>query len=114
MVNYENKDTMLYCSACCGDRLCGYIGMQVYQTEKSFIWDIGITKQPLRLEFTKENYLSEIQEYLDLVNSGLISSDIKTVDPTSPGKKLPNFDDGIQIVKMKYLNKEKSFSLRNT
>jgi hypothetical protein len=107
MMTYENKDTMLYCSACCGDRLCGYLGMQVYQSEESFIWDIGLTKQPLRLEFTKENYLSELQEYLDLVNTGLNSSGIDKISPTSPGTKLPNFEDDMQVVEKKYFNKEK-------
>lgn len=107
MMTYENKDTMLYCSACCGDRLCGYLGMQVYQSEESFIWDIGLNKQPLRLEFTKENYLSELQEYLDLVNSGLKSSGLENINPTSSAAKPPNFEDDKKVVEKKYFSKEK-------
>jgi len=112
MMNDENKDTMLYCSACCGDRLCGYLGMQVYQSSSSFIWDIGLGKQPLRFEFSKKNYLSELEEYIELINTELKLRGLEPVDETSLGVPLQNYYEGVLLIKTKYLNKGSVFTLK--
>lgn len=68
----ENKDTMLYYSACCYDRLCGYFGIKVLHTNNTILWFCRMTDNNfLRINFDKSQYFEAFQELVELINNEL-------------------------------------------
>jgi hypothetical protein len=67
MLTEEQSDTALFLSACCGDRACGAVRIQVSEQFDSYIWRYniyGYSKQNLQIKFDKPSYKAAFSEIL--------------------------------------------------
>ncbi|MGH1338698.1 MAG: hypothetical protein ACRBFS_21470 [Aureispira sp.] len=98
----ENMDTVLYCSACCGDRLCGYMGIKVYQTEEHIVWYFQGGKERYQFSFIKAQYFEAFEEYLTMLNAELVNMGIEPVSTTTSGEQRLDLPRQIEALKNKY------------
>lgn len=108
LVKDENQNTMLYCSGCCGDRLCGYFGIRVYQTESEVVWFINLMGKH-KIRFPKEEYFEAFSEYLDLVNDELALFGAKQVTLDDKADVVLPIDERVTLIQTKYQIKEEHF-----
>ena len=79
LVLEENMNTMLYCSGCCGDRMCGYFDIEVYHKNGHIVWLVD-TYAKIKIAFEKNQYLQAFEEYTQLVNHALKTKGEEIVD----------------------------------
>lgn len=107
----ENQNTMLYCSACCGDRLCGYFGIRVYQTNSHVIWylDLGPIKQ--KIHFEKANYFHGFEAYINLINHELKTLGKGTVSIKDQGEQIIDINTKVDLLVKKHQINKNSFDM---
>lgn len=98
----EDSDVILFCSACCGDRMCGYIGLQIYHNEKEVIWHIRLYEEITEFRFEKKSYFTEFREYVDLVNNELRQKGIKEINIEEKGKEIKSVDEKLTSLCLKF------------
>lgn len=98
----ETQDTMLYCSSCCGDRYCGYFGIQVYQTEQQVVWFFQLGETPYRLPFLKIYYFKAFGEYTEMLNKELTGQGIAPVDIEEEGRYLVPIETQVEQLQVAY------------
>jgi len=111
MMTDENRNTMLYCSSCCGDRLCGYFGILVYQTNSHVIWYLNLDSIEQKIFFKKINYFSGFKEYINLINNELETLDTETVSIKDMGEKIIDINSRINLLIKKYQINKDSFDM---
>ncbi|MEZ4847284.1 MAG: hypothetical protein R3B93_01350 [Bacteroidia bacterium] len=107
----ENTDTMLYCSGCCSDRLCGYFGIRVAQTENAIVWFALLDKENLRFQFEKAQYTDVFQECINMVNNEISELGMKEMDASEEGEKWIEMEEWIDVIIEKFQIDRDTFSL---
>lgn len=104
----ENKNTMLYCSGCCGDRLCGYFGIRVYQTETEVVWYMTLSGKH-KIRFKKEAYFEAFKEYFDLINFELEKLGAKKVALDDEADIMLSIAERVKLIQSKHQIKQENF-----
>ncbi len=98
----EDKDVILFCSACCGDRMCGYIGIQIYHKGDEIIWQMRLNEGITEFRFDKKSYLAEFREYIELINGELRKRGIGEVNIKERGKEINSIEEKIALLSLKF------------
>lgn len=108
MLKEHNLDTVLYCAPCCGERLCGYLGVRVYHTEEQIIWHIGLYNEVTEFRFDRKSYFAQFQEYIDLVNLELKQLGVEEVNILEAGESYKPLKTSVEALKSRFrkLNQE--------
>lgn len=106
----ENIDTVLYCSACCGDRLCGYMGIKVYQTATHIVWYFQAGQEKYQFPFPKAQYFVAFGDYLTMLNAELVDMGLEPISIDTPGEQRLDIRRQIDALKDKYELQQESLT----
>lgn len=111
-MNDENVDVVLYCSKCCHDKLCGYFGIQVYQTETSILWQLGLYRGGVTtFKFDKEDYFKAFKEPIELFNKESENLGLEPIDINKKGVMFKTLEERIDDLKKDYLINYETYTL---
>ncbi len=104
MMQEENMDTILFCCTCCGDRMCGYIGIQIYHSESQISWQLRTQSKLVEFRFSKTNYLNEFKELIDLINRELSIKNGRPINIYKTGATKKDMNEKIKNLFNKHKN----------
>lgn len=110
----ENKDVMLFASACCADRLCGYIGAQIHQSETGVLWHLPLLRRgPVAFNFKKEAYFNAFKEFGEFINKRLREEGKLEVDLYKNEVTFLSKEERIHALKTKYNLEPQTYQLKD-